>query len=138
MTQTAGFHKINPISLLQFQHHLSYLSPGGRAAMSGKLWISAVMEGLVSQKLFKCFFRSFSTRGNFWGKIFSLVLIYVFPRKRSKLKIMNICTKYSSNSLFPLTQMCLQAVHVEACVFQCACMHLLMKAPDLPWTTDLK
>lgn len=89
--------------------------------MFGKLRISAVMEGFSIPKSFKCFFRSFSTRGNFWGKLFRPFLIHVMPRKWSKLKILNIGTKYESKSQIAGTRMCLPAVHVEACVILRAC-----------------
>lgn len=45
---------------------ISYLSPWKGTALWGD--ISAVIEGFISPKLFKCFFISFSTRGNFWGE----------------------------------------------------------------------
>lgn len=136
LIQTAGSHTTNPTSLLRFQHHFNYLSPVERTAMLGKLRISAVMEGFSFPKSFKCFFRSFSTRGNFWGKLFSPFSIHVLPRKGSKLKILNIGTKWDSKSQIAGTRMCVHATHVEAC------MHLLLKVCALPWTcysiTDLK
>lgn len=91
LSQVSGSCKT---SLLRFQHHFKCFFPPERVAMMGQLQISAVMEGFSP---LNAFFRSFSTRGN---------LILVMPRKRSKLKILNIGTRYDSKSQIAITACC--------------------------------